>query len=126
MSCSVILIKEAISKDKVFADELGRNYSKSPYNDYLFDKNVLAALKNVSRQNLKNLRASKATTDRAFANAHSGRAMSLYDSMLDIVITTIPVVNPVSHEMAAFLTVRSRSDFSSRPYSISGLFFLWA
>ena len=38
-------------------------------------------------------------------------AMSVYDQTIDMVFTTIPIFHPVTHEMVAFLTVRSKSVF---------------
>lgn len=108
---SNFFIKETLAKKKVFPDELEKNYRKSHHEGYLYDNNVLRALEKVSRKEMKYLKPSKATTDIVYTHGHSGRAMSLYDSAINIVITTIPVVNPVTHEIAAIFTVRSQSDF---------------
>lgn len=108
---SNFFIKESITKKKLFTDELSKNYTTSHHKGYLYDKNVLAALKEVSHKEMKDLKPKKAITDLIYTNAHSGQAMSLYDGSLDVAITTIPVINPITHEMVAFFTVRSRSDF---------------
>ncbi len=108
---SNFVIKEETIKRKVFPDEQNKAYRKSHHKGYLYDKNVLAALKNVSRKDMKELKPQKNITDAVLANAHSGRAMSLYAPSIDMVFTTIPVLNPITHEMIAFLTVRSRSNF---------------
>jgi PAS domain S-box-containing protein len=108
---SNFFIKEEIVKRKVFPDELNKTYRKSHHKGYFCDKNVLAALKEVSREEMKGLKPQKNITDAVFANAHSGRAMSLYAPSINMVFTSIPVLNPVTHEMIAFLTVRSQSNF---------------
>ncbi|MEA3546701.1 MAG: PAS domain-containing protein, partial [Thermodesulfobacteriota bacterium] len=108
---SNFFIKEETIKRKVFPDEQNKAYKKSHHKGYLYDKNVLAALKNVSRKEMKELKPQKNITDAALANAHSGRSMSLYAPSIDMVFTTIPVLNPVTHEMIAFLTIRSQSHF---------------
>ena len=108
---SNFFIKEEMIKRKVFPDELNKTYRKSHHKGYFCDKNVLAALKEVSRKEMKGLKPQKNIIDAVFANAHSGRPMSLYAPSIDMVFTTIPVLNPVTHEMIAFLTVRSQSDF---------------
>jgi len=46
-----------------------------------------------------------------YTMAHRGLPLSLYDPGMDAVTTTIPVFTPVSQEMVAFLSIRSRSDF---------------
>jgi diguanylate cyclase (GGDEF)-like protein/PAS domain S-box-containing protein len=102
-------IKEAIVKKKLFPGELQNNYIQSHHTGYLYDKNVLAALKHVSTKEMKVLQPSKATTDKIYAIAHNNQAMSIYDHSLNSVFTTIPVLNPVTHEMIAFFTVRSQS-----------------
>ena len=108
---SNFFIKEKTIKSKVFLDELNRAYKKSHQQGYLHDKNVLAALKEVSRKEMKELAPQNEIIDKIRNNAQSGQAMSLYDPSIDVVFTTIPVLNPVTHEMVAFFTVRSRSPF---------------
>jgi PAS domain S-box-containing protein len=104
-------VKGAIVEGRVFPDELDRTYKKSHHPGYYFDKNVLKELEKISRKEMKKLQPQKIVTDELYANAESGRAMSLYDSSSDMVFTTIPVINPLTQEMAAFFTVRSNSDF---------------
>ncbi|MCD6387995.1 MAG: PAS domain-containing protein [Desulfobulbaceae bacterium] len=108
---SNFFIKEETIKKKVFPDEQHKAYRKSHHKGYFYDKNVLAALKEVSRKKMKELKPQQNITDAVFANAHSGRAISLYAPSIDMVFTTIPVLNPVTHEMIAFLTIRSQSNF---------------
>lgn len=108
---SNFFIKEEIAERKVFPEDLSRVSAQSHHTGYLYDKNVLATLQGVTNKTIRVLKPSKKTTDAIYLNAHMGRAESHYDSSLDMVFTTIPVLNPVTGQQNAFLTVRSRSDF---------------
>lgn len=101
-------------KGKAVTGEQSKFYKQSHHKGYFFDLNVLASLKKVSRKEIKELKPLKDTTDAILANALSGQAMSTYDQMIDIVITTIPIFHPITGEMLAFLTVRSKSVFFKR------------
>ena len=108
---SNIFIKEETIKRKVFLGEQNKAYKESHHQGYLYDKNALAAIEEAFAKKIEVLRPHKELIDRVFTNAHSGQTMSLYDSTMDIVVTTIPVLNPVTDEMVAFFTVRSQSPF---------------
>jgi len=108
---SNFFIREATVKRKIFPEEQKENYTPSYQKGYLFDNEVLRGLKQVSRKELQELKPSQQMVAKLYSNAHSEKVMSLYDPSANMVITTIPVLNPVSREMVAFLTVRSRSDF---------------
>ncbi len=105
------LIRESTVSEKVFTDEQQRNYEPSPYRGYLLDKEVVAAIEKVSHKTVASLQPQQETRDRIYSNAHSGQARTVYDSSLDIAITTIPITNPVTEEMVGFLTIRSQTDF---------------
>lgn len=96
---------------KAFPDEKQTIYTESHHKGYYYNKNVLAALKQVSRKEMKELKPQPNITDAIYANAHSGQAMSLYDPATDMAFTTIPVLNPVTQKMVAFCTIRSQSNF---------------
>jgi len=124
-------IKEATVKNKVCPVEQEKKYLKSHYGGYLLDKTVLATLRKLSRKEIKRVEPEKETTDSIFINAQSGRTVSLYDSSSNMVLTTIPIVNPVTKEMVAFFTVGSRSDYLKKQihyfkiiYSLSMLLLL--
>jgi PAS domain S-box-containing protein len=108
---SNFLIKDTVVRKKVFQEEIQVHYKKSYIKGYSFDRNVLAALKKQSQQELVSLKLHERTLDKILTNVNSGRGMSLYDPTRDIVITTLPVFNPISHEMVAFLSIRSKSVF---------------
>ena len=107
---SNFFIKEEPIKGKAGTGKQSKLYKPSHHKGYLFDLNVLAALKNTSLEGMKELKPQQDTTDAIFANAHSGQAMSIYDQTIDMVFTTLPIFHPVTQEMAAFLTIRSQSD----------------
>ncbi len=108
---SNFLIKEETVNKKLFPGEQEKTYRKSFRKGYLFDKNVLAAIKGVSLKELKELRPQEVILDTLFAKAHGGQAVSLYDTSTNAVYTAIPVYNPVTEEMIAFFTVRSFSKY---------------
>jgi len=108
---SNFLIKEEVSNRKVFPGEVDEVYTKSHHKGYLFDKNVLAALQMVSQREWRALQPEKAVIDTIDKNAHQSESLSLYDPVLNVVFTTIPVVNPVTGEMNAFLTIRSSTNY---------------
>jgi len=108
---SNFLIKDSVVRSKVFEEEIPANYKESHFKGYLYDRNVLAELKNQSRKELINLKPDKNSLDLILANANSGKAISLYDHSLDMVITTLPVYNPINQEIVAVLTIRSKSMF---------------
>ena len=111
---SNFFIKEKNVKGKAATGEQSKLYRQSHHKGYLFDLNVLAALKKISRKEMSELKPQQDTTDALLANAHSGQAMSFYDQTIDMVFTTIPIFHPVTDEMVAFLTVRSQSGFFKR------------
>ena len=108
---SNFLIKRATIEEKVFAEEQEKNYRPSYFRGMVFDNNVLAELKKVSRTEMKELRPQKNILETLYANANSGRPMSIYDPSIDMTFTTLPVFNPLTREMVACFTVRSQSEF---------------
>ncbi|NPE28738.1 PAS domain-containing protein [Methanococcoides sp. SA1] len=118
-------MKETVVDDSVFFEEIERGYKKSHHLGYYFDKNVLAELKKVSQKGMKELTPHQNITDEIYANAHGGRAMSLYDPSINMVLTTIPVMDTLRGEMVAFLTVRSMSPiFAELAYQFRVIFSL--
>jgi signal transduction histidine kinase len=103
------LVKNVVSQKKRSPDQQSKDYTKSPYTDYSFDNAVLAALKKVSRKDPTQLQPQQNKRKEIYTMAHSGQAMSLYDPSRNVVFSTFPVLNPITQEMNAFLTVRSYS-----------------
>ena len=103
-------IKEDIVKKKVVSRQQETHYVTSPQLGYLYDKNVLEILQDVSHPKLDTNRPPQATLNILYRNAHSNKPMSYYDSSCNAVFTTIPIANPITKEMNAFLTIRSQSD----------------
>jgi len=106
---SNFFIREDIAKRKVFPEDVETLYKSSHHKGFLYDNNVLAELKKVSRREMKDLEPAETTVAAIYANVHTYKTASLYDSSIDMVFTIIPVFNPVTKEMVAFLTIRSRS-----------------
>ena len=102
-------IKKYISENKEFPEEFKKNYTQSIYTNYLHDNNVSAALKSMAGRDIKTIRLGKEIVDTLLVNALSGHAISLYVPSQRRIITTIPVLNPVTRKMVAFFTVRSQS-----------------
>ena len=104
------LISQPVAEEMVFPDELKNNYKQSPFKNYLFDNRVLAELKKVSRKELKELEPCKIATAAMTDNVGKRQAMSVYDSCINIVFTTIPVFHPLTEELIAVFVIRSKSD----------------
>lgn len=102
-------IKKSVSEKKVFVDDLGENYTQSNHEDYLYDNQVLLALNKLSDQNTKILLQGKTITKHLVTNALNDTPMSLYDTSIKKIITTIPVINPVNHKKVAFFAIYSKS-----------------
>lgn len=109
--CSNFFIRDAVVKKKAFSSEILVNYRKSLFDGYFYDSQVLSKLKNFSNIDRFNQTPRSSTIKSVIANVQTGKAMSIYDSVSDMVFTSIPVFNPISHEIVAFLTVRSQSVF---------------
>ncbi len=108
---SNFFIKKNIVLENVFADELKRNYKKSNQPGYFNDKNVLAELKKISHQKMKDLQPCDRIAREINSRIQKEQAISTYDPCTDMVFTTIPVFHPLTKEMIAFFTVRSRPVF---------------
>ncbi|AGF76702.1 PAS domain S-box [Desulfocapsa sulfexigens DSM 10523] len=102
-------IREDIATRKVFPGEVKTLYKSSHHKGFMYDNNVLAVLKKVSSRKMKDLEPSGEIVAAIHANVHTHKITSLYDPSIDMVFTAIPVLNPVTKEMVAFLTVRSHS-----------------
>jgi len=103
-------IKELIVQKKVLIEEQRNNYRQSHQPGYLFDNNALYELEKVSGESISALRPQQRTIDTVYANAQNNQAISFYDPAINMAYTTLPVLNPVTGEMVAFLTIRSHSD----------------
>lgn len=104
-------IKENVLPQTLFPEERTEVYRPSHHQGYLFDNRVLAQLQKTAHKGMQKLKPGKEIIDLIYEKAHSGQPASVYDPILDIVITTIPIFHTNSDEMHAFFTVRSSSDF---------------
>jgi len=109
---SNFFVKETLVERFVFPEEIEKHYEKSSQlPDYYLDKNVLAEFNKVARKEQKRIIPCKSIIDEMLANVSSGSAMSIYDPSMDEVFTTIPVFNPLTGEMGAFFTIKSKLDY---------------
>lgn len=115
MKQHAVLSNFFILKDPVnvhlFSQPQEPTYKDSHHQGYYYNENVLAALETYAHERLSVLKPSQKITDAVFAAAHSGQVKSVYDPDIDIVLTTIPVFNPATHQMTAFCTVRSKAEY---------------
>lgn len=107
---SNFFIKSSISDKKNFKN-LNTSYKPSHHGGYYYDKKVLKTLKNVSRKDMQQLKPSKEFTLKLRQLAQKNEASSLYNEKIDSVFTVIPILNSLSHENVAFLTVRSKPNY---------------
>ena len=108
---SNFFIKQDIAKKNTFPQEQSNYYQTSPSNIFPNDTEQLEDIKKISGQSIQQLKPRKKTRDFIYAMADSGQTKSIYDPSLDRIFTVLPVFNPVTREMNAFLTIRSSSDF---------------
>lgn len=108
---SNFLINRKISIEKKFSQEKLSYYMPSPNNDYFYDTDVLATLAKFSHQSLGALKPGNKTRETMYGMVNNDQAGSTYDQKKNMVYTVLPVVQPVTHEINAFLTVRSYTDF---------------
>lgn len=107
---SNFFIKKSVVDEKILPEEREKNYQPSPHSAYLFDRQVIKALENTSRKDLQELQPSAKIRAQIDRIVESGQTRSLYDTTIDAVITAIPIHNPVTGELNAFLTIRSRPE----------------
>jgi PAS domain S-box-containing protein len=111
---SNFFIKDLKIKQYVFKDEAMNNYKESHHPGYLYDMQVLKALKKASNMDMKTLQPPADVSKALYENAHSGEIRSLPAPSIDAIYTTIPVINPLTKEMLAFFTVRSKAHVISQ------------
>ncbi len=104
------LIREEVVHKNGLSDPMANRYRASFFPGYLFDNTVSALVKNVSHKKIRPVKPPQDTLDAIYANVGRDRVGSVYDRSLDTVFTTIPVLNPVTHEKTAFFIVRSRPE----------------
>ena len=92
--------------NKNFLEET-KIYKPSHHKGMLFNTNVLKELKNVSQKNMKNLVPKKEIIKQLRKNFDKKVPSTLYDTNIDMLFTAIPVINKITNENEAVLTIRS-------------------
>ncbi len=110
---SNFFFKQDSAKRKHFPQAQQSYYKTSPANIFFNDPETLENIKKISGLNVQQLKPRKKIRDFIFSMVNSGQTKSTYDPSTDRVFTVLPVFNPVTQEMNAFLTIRSYSDFFS-------------
>ena len=92
-----------------FINKKQNKVKKSHHAGYLYDLAVLRELKKVTSKDISNLKPNKTTTDQLLINGTSKEPLSLYNSKLNSIYTTIPIIHKLTKEQEAFLTIRSNA-----------------
>ena len=108
---SNFFINRDVVDRKVFEDVKNSAYIPSHHKGFYYDKEVLAELKKVSRKDMKSLKPKKSMADKLRKAGLRDTPSSLYDESIDAIFTIIPIINPLTKENIAFLTVRSKDEF---------------
>jgi signal transduction histidine kinase len=99
-------IKSSIVDDKLFPNEKS-NYQQSIFEKYYEDVNVVELLREISPQS-QQLSQSIKNQIAVLINHH--RPFSLFDDSMNKLITNIPIVNPITSEVAAFFLIKSNGE----------------
>ncbi len=110
---SNFFIKQNIAKKEKLPQKHRSYYKMSPSKNFFHDTESLNDIKKFNRQDIQQLKLRQKTRDFIFAMVDSGQTKSTYDPSIDMVFTVLPVFNPVTREMNAFLTIKSFSNFFS-------------
>lgn len=94
-----------------FPEDEASYYTPSPNDNFYYDTDVLAVLKNSTHQNLSSLKPGQNIREILLNMADNNHAGSLYDPEKNMIFTILPIVQPVTHEINAFLTIRSDTVF---------------
>ena len=100
------LKKEIIDK-KLLNSEKSLYYRQSPISGYYIEKHNNKTV----YDNINTLKASKLIISKALKSINKGKAISLLDNESNIIVTFLPIKNPVSSEVVAILTIKSNTDF---------------
>ena len=106
-------IKESIINKKVWKENITKNYIKSPFGSYYMEKAVLDKLTNFYHVNLTKNIVNQDEIIKILNNASSNNISSLYSSDLKKIIITKQIINPISKETVAILTIRACGDYIS-------------
>jgi PAS domain S-box-containing protein len=107
-------IKSSVIDSKVWNNEKLKRYIKSPIKDFYMTKNIVNEInKNINKKktNLNNEILSKNNIEEVVKNTNLNKSISIYDKNINSVVTFIPIKNPITNKVVAFLTVKSDSNY---------------
>jgi len=103
---SNFFIKKSIVHEKTF-DLSSTRYISSQHKDFYLDKEIVDKLKEVSKVNYVKLLPPKKIINQIKKIATGSKPSSIYVKSFDSIITVIPILNKLTKENVAFLTIRS-------------------
>lgn len=106
---SNFFIKHSIVESKI-VDFLNTGYIQSHHKEYYYDNEVLKALKKISRKDISSLKPSKEISEKLKHMGRENKPSSLYDSNSKSIFTIIPILNSITKDNVAFLSIRSKAD----------------
>jgi diguanylate cyclase (GGDEF)-like protein/PAS domain S-box-containing protein len=111
-------IKKEIINSKTWDEYIKKYYIQSPFEDYYIEKDVLSEIKKRTPNFIfeKKKMQDNIAMKIGLENVAKNKAISVYDIIVDRIVTFIPVQNPVSKEVVAFFTIRSEAEFVHKVY----------
>jgi len=85
-------------------------YKKSQHQGYYLDRLVLQEIKKASKKELINLIPQKSISNKILFAGKKYKPSSIYDKQFNFIITVIPIINKITKNNIAFLTVRSQAE----------------
>jgi PAS domain S-box-containing protein len=104
-------IKSSIIDAKILKDVKLNNYKKSPMENFYMTKRIVNQIKENPKLNFNKIIASDDTLKKALKNINANKTISLYDKKTNLIITFIPIKNPITNKVIGFLTIRSDSNY---------------
>jgi len=84
-------------------------FINSPHKGYIFDKQVLKELKNITRKDISSLIPKQNMLDLIYSNFSSKKALSICDQGTKTTLTIIPIIHSITKNKEAILTIRSQA-----------------
>jgi len=85
-------------------------FKSSHHKGFVYDLRVLKELKKTSKKELKKLIPSKETINTLRKNFDKKTPQTIYDSNINSTFSSIPIINSVTKEVEAVLTIRAKGD----------------
>lgn len=85
-------------------------YKKSHAEGFYYDVNVLKLLKQKSHMQIEKMIPSESTKKYQLTHLLRGEATVVYDSSMKMILIAIPLKNPVTGKVSAFISMRTQTD----------------